>query len=42
MPKCPGCYSNYNGHWWCDNCDLWPCVCLEEENGECDGAATKP
>lgn len=26
--RCPGCYvSDFDGKWWCDNCDRWPCIC---------------
>jgi hypothetical protein len=24
---CDGCYQNWRGDWWCDNCDQWPCLC---------------
>lgn len=27
---CNGCYNSFSG-WWCDNCDTWPCECLEPE-----------
>jgi hypothetical protein len=27
-PRCAGCYrSDFDGSWWCDNCDQWPCIC---------------
>ena len=29
--RCPGCYDSFSGP-WCDDCDTWPCTCLE---GEC-------
>lgn len=29
-PRCSGCYDSFSG-WWCDNCDQWPCICVEEE-----------
>ena len=26
--RCNGCYrSDFDGSWWCDNCDQWPCRC---------------
>lgn len=34
-PKCHGCYrSHWDGSWWCDNCDGWPCLCVEDADGE--------
>lgn len=36
--RCSGCYDSFSGP-WCDNCDQWPCVCLDDEpdNGVPDG-----
>ena len=34
MKKCDGCYQNWRGDWWCDNCDQWPCICTHEEESE--------
>ena len=28
---CPSCYQNhFNGEWWCDRCDTWPCECEDD------------
>lgn len=27
--RCDGCYESFSG-WWCDNCDQWPCVCVDD------------
>lgn len=27
--KCSGCYNSFSG-WWCENCDTWPCKCLDD------------
>lgn len=39
--KCEGCYSSFSG-WWCDNCDQWPCICGDEEEGEIMPTAVTP
>lgn len=33
--RCSGCYDSFSGP-WCDNCDQWPCTCLDDELG-CGG-----
>lgn len=33
-PTCSGCYDSFSGP-WCDNCDRWPCVCLDGLGDAC-------
>lgn len=28
--RCTGCYDSFSGP-WCDNCDQWPCVCVDDD-----------
>jgi hypothetical protein len=30
--RCSGCYDSFSGP-WCDNCDTWPCTCVEQPEG---------
>lgn len=31
--RCSGCYDSFSGP-WCDNCDQWPCTCVDEASDE--------
>lgn len=37
LPTCDACYYSFSG-WWCDNCDAWPCECVQEEEDHDDDA----
>lgn len=35
MNTCHACYkSDFDGSWWCDNCDQWPCRCVPQEGDD--------
>lgn len=35
LRRCSGCYDSFSGP-WCDNCDTWPCRCVNPVCDSCE------